>query len=67
MLCWRQWSAPRKQERYEQVVADFANPFARKYDAIYLSQASMLAAVDLCDHENVVTSPALGIKRLLEK
>jgi hypothetical protein len=42
-----------------------ADLFAQKCDAIYLSQASMLGAVDLCDHENMVISPALGIKRLL--
>ncbi len=55
-----------EQERYEQVVADFANQFTGEYDAIYLSQASMLGAVDLCDHENVLTSPRPGIIRLLE-
>jgi hypothetical protein len=56
-----------EQERYEQVIADFANQFTPEYDAIYLSQASMLGAVDLCDHDKVVTSPGPGVQRLLEK
>lgn len=56
-----------KYELFEQVIADFANRFTGDYDAIFLSQASMLGAVDLCHHDNVVTSPGPGVKRLLEK
>ncbi|MDA0272023.1 MAG: hypothetical protein O3C68_02065 [Proteobacteria bacterium] len=56
-----------KHELFAQVIADFANRFTGEYDAIFLSQASMLGAVNLCHHDNVVTSPGPGVKRLLEK
>ena len=53
------------QQAYEQAVARFANQFKQEYDAVFLSQASMLGAVDLCEHINVITSPEPGVKRLL--
>ncbi len=56
-----------KHDLFAQVIADFANRFTGEYDAIFLSQASMLGAVNLCHHDNVVTSPGPGVKRLLEK
>lgn len=54
------------QDSYEQTVAEFANQFKDEYDAVFLSQASMMGAAKLCDHEIVLTSPRPGVQRLID-
>ena len=51
---------------YRRLVADFCNVAGVGYDAVFLAQASMLGAEAQCDHPVVLTSPAAGVRRLLE-
>lgn len=55
-----------RQDAYERTVADFANQFKDEYDAVFLSQASMMGAAIMCDYENVLTSPGPGVQRLID-
>lgn len=52
-------------DAYHHAIAAFVNASASAYDAVFLSQASMQAAVPFCDQTNILTSPRLGVERLL--
>lgn len=53
-------------DEYYETIASFVNELSDGYDAVFLSQASMQGAAGACFHQNVLTSPALGVKRLIE-
>lgn len=53
-------------DAYYETIASFVNELSDDYDAVFLSQASMQGAAAACSHHNVLTSPAPGIKRLIE-
>jgi hypothetical protein len=50
---------------YHEQIANFANEFSDEYDALFLAQASMAGAASACLHQDVVTSPERGVRRLL--
>lgn len=50
---------------YHEQIANFANEFSDEYDALFLAQASMAGAASACRHQDVVTSPERGVRRLL--
>ena len=62
---WPHFEANRMDEYWAEV-AGFANQVGGEYDAIFLSQASMLGAATLCQHDKVITTPKLGVQRLIE-
>jgi hypothetical protein len=63
---WRLFEDGR-QAAYEAVISAFVNQTPEVYDAVVLSQASMMGAAVNCDRPNILTSPRLGVLSIVKQ